>query len=65
MASLYRPHIQQGIQMFDQMVNRHSEDLATAELKWREWKLKDDDGVVYAVQLLPWVKAVFKGPVSY
>lgn len=64
MMSLYRPHIDRGMQMFDQMVNRHSEDLAEAYLNWREYKLKDDAGVVYAVQLLPWVKAIFKGPVS-
>jgi len=64
MISLYRPHIQQGYDLMNDIFRRHSEDLAHLALNWKEYKLKDQDGSVVAVQLLPWVKADFKGAVA-
>lgn len=61
--SLYRPHIDRAVAGYEQIVSRHAQDLASCELIWEEYRIKDDAGDLIAVQLLPRFISHFKGAV--
>ncbi len=60
--SLYRPHIDRACATYEQVVNRHAEDLAIARLDWEEKIFTGPDGETLR-QYLPVIFCEFKGAV--